>query len=395
MSAFSLHYKYLCPSSARFYDKMSSALVEMYGITQSEDEISFGISFRKRKTAEQIMSDLGGEFCIVGRGFICSAAFKAKKRLGLFIGAAVCIAAILILQSFVVNIEVLTDDEEIRSQIMSVLYDNGIGVGSYIPDISLVKLERELKQRADLISWAGISTADSTLIIDVIENIDAQDFANERMPSNLIASHSGVIEDVELYNGQLVKTIGSGVVKGETIVSGEVTTEKTKVVDDELVTVEETKYVRSIGAVYGTYTDTQTFEQSYLDTNIIVSPETFTKKWLSVFNVDIPLFLTSADGFYMQQEEYSALEFLGEQTPVGIKSVTYNEYSFERVLYTKEQALEQCKELMKNYEENFLSECEIKSVQTDISYEDYKAVLNVSWEVYGLMSRESQFFAQK
>jgi similar to stage IV sporulation protein len=344
---------------------------------------------------EKICRELGTEYEILE----IKGAYRLLKRVagrsGLIAGAVMCAVFMLIIRNFVVAIDILSDDTQIQKDIMNVLSDNKIGTGTYIPSIKCVKIERELKQKVSGISWAGISLTDSTLIIDVIENIPQPEKFSGRMPSNLVATHDAVVEDIELYNGRVVKTIGSGVVKGDVLVSGIVYRDRTKVEDGLLVTEKTEKYVRSIGKIYGTYTDTQTFEQPYSDTKLVVSDNTITKRYLSIFDTQIPLSIGSVNGLYTEDETYSSLKIFGNETPVGISTKKYTEYSFENAVYTKEQAKKQAEEKCTTYEENFLDDCEIKSKNVEVTYEKDKVVLAVTYELYGVISEESKFFIKK
>ncbi|MCD7740920.1 MAG: sporulation protein YqfD [Ruminococcus sp.] len=390
-----VRYRYLCPNPQRFFSLVKNNGMSIFNIVQNGEVLTLSVGYFSRKRLEKIMCDLGGEFKIIRLGFIGRLFKSLSTRAGLILGAVVSIAFLIIIQDYAVNIEILSDNEDVIYDVKNVLAAEGITAKSRISQINRVELERSIKQKAASVSWAGISICDSTLIIDVIENIDEPDNRSERMPSNLIASHSGVIEDVVLYNGVLVKTVGSGVIKGETLVSGTIEIEKTSLKEGKVVTETNRKYVRSIGEIYGTYSDTQTFEQSYIDTSIVYTGKSLTKHYLDVFSAEIPLFISSPSGYYSQQSEYTSLEILGKQTPVGIRTSSYQEYRLESVMYTKEQAVERVNELKQAYENSFLSNCEIKSERTDIKYTDDGVSLTVTYEIYGLMSEESKLFIKK
>ena len=78
------------------------------------------------------------------------------------------------LSNVVVRFDILSDDENIRKGVMSVLKEEGVETGTYIPSIDLIVTERALKQKVEGISWAGITRKGDTLIIDVIETEGTQ-----------------------------------------------------------------------------------------------------------------------------------------------------------------------------------------------------------------------------
>lgn len=391
----SVAYSVECPAPQKLFAMIKSERIEARGISQKEDKTLLSVSVFQKRRFERICRELGAEYAVLSEGKALGLMRSAFSRIGLIAGAAICAVGMAVMQNYVVSIEVLTDDEDIRRDVTSLLNDCGIRSLTYIPSIDCVNAERALKQKVDGISWAGITLTDSTVIVDVIENIPEPQKHYERMPSNLIATHDAVIEDVELYNGRLVKTVGSGVLRGETLVSGTVIKEETTVKEGELVTEQSEKYVRSVGKVFGTYTDVQVFEQPLSDTKIVKSGKTVSKKYLSLFDTEIPLFFKPVKGFYTEEETYSPLEVLGEETPVGLRSVTYEKYSFENVIYTREQAEKLADQARQNYEINFLSDCEIRLRKTDFKLEDDKVILTVTYEIYGQISEESQFFIKK
>lgn len=391
----SVTYTVAASAPQKLYTQIKLKKLTVCNICEKENHIDMTVSFTDKRRFEKICSELNCDYEETGRGGVCRLWTSMKKRMGLLVAGILFAVFLFVIRNFTVSIEVLTDDEVIRQRVLTVLYDNGVKAGTYIPDINCVEIERALKQEVEGISWAGISLTDSTIIVDVIETIPTPEKHSERMPSNLIASHSGVIEEVELYNGELVKTINSGVIKGEVIVSGTIKKERMVVEDDKLVPEEYEKYVRSIGKIYGTYYETITFEQPLKETCIINGEDTKQQKYISVFSCDIPLFFKKVSGYYSENEDYSPLKIFGLDTPVGIKTRSYTEYGFETKVYTKKQAKKLADEKRKLYEKNFLGECEIKKRDKNVKFKDGKAILTVKYEIYGLMSEESQFFIKK
>lgn len=316
-------------------------------------------------------------------------------RPGLIAGFAVSLAALFYFSNIALRFDVLCSDEKVRQNVMNVLEDEGITAGSYIPSIDLVVTERALKQKVDGISWAGITVKGNSLIIDVVKNIEKPDFENERLPTNLVACENGVIEKLEVFGGQVLLGAGCGVSKGDTIVSGEVVETKSKWIDGKEDIKVRTRYVRSKGKIFGTFERTLTFEQNFKDERKVESKDVLNKKYLTFFNADIPLFFKTPKGYYSSKVNESNLNLLGFKTPLGIKNCDLTKYEFETTVYSKEQALELVRKKAFQYEKNFLGEYEIKDRQTDEEFTENGVKTTITYTLYGVMSREVEFFVNK
>ena len=106
------------------------------------------------------------------------------------------------------------------------------------------RITRSLKQKIDEAAWIGISRTGAGISVDVIEAVEAEKGFNVGMPCHLVACEDGVIEEVELLDGQLMKCIGSGVTKGDIVVSGKIVSENSEWSADGEHVTRKTRYVR-------------------------------------------------------------------------------------------------------------------------------------------------------
>ena len=396
-----VRYRIISDNHARLFQKLREERIKTFDITDKDDMLFISVTIRFSQKLKKLLDQSECVYETVSKGALIRLFDLSMKRSGLCIGAVICTAAVLTAKDRTLDIKVLTDNKDISSSVMTIMKENGAGIGSYIPGINKPKIERLLKQKAEGISWAGISITDSTLTVDVIENIPQPPKHCERMPSDLVAAHDGVIEKVEILNGRLEKTIGSGVVKGEIIVSGKIPEKRTTVIKDEetglrtVRTEESTRYVRSIGEVYGTYTDTQVFEQSYNDTRLIRSGQDRHLKSLRLLGIEIPLYIKDTDGLLLSDEKTTDFAAAGIRIPIAICDRTYEKCTFSTVIYSKEQAAEIARRTSRTYEKNFLGDSEIKKRDEQLTYTSDKAILTVKYEIYGKMTEEKQFFIKK
>lgn len=392
---FRCKYKIVGCNYQKLYKQLKDNKIHAEKMYEKNSELFVDIPFYNKKRLESICKENGCEAVNIQNGEIIKAITWAIHRPVLFISLFLMLFILLYLKNIVIRFDIKNKNEKIRSDIMNVLTEEGVTAGSYIPDIVLVDVERALKQRVEGISWAGITRKGNSLIIDVIENIPAEKSSYSRFPSNLVAKENATVEKVLLLDGQLKTVIGSGVRKGDIIISGTVETSKSKWTDGKENIEKTIRYTRSMGTIEGTFDRTIVFEQSYDD---VIKQETgrkFTQNYLQLFNADIPLFFKSKIGSYYTNEKTSSASIAGKKLPFGIKTLTLTEYDRKPVKYNKQQAEEKVLEKCGKYEKNFLSEFKVKNKETKLEYNEKGVKLEVTYTLYGNICEEAAFFIKK
>lgn len=385
-----IEYRAVCPNEQQLFRELRDCGINAQGIVMRGGEVFFSAAFTRRKQVEAILTELNSDWSVCGRGMFVRFAEAAGRRYGLMAGAVLCGAALIMSQNYVVNIEVLTDDPDISKRVTEVLSDCGVRAGTYIPSIERVKVERRLRQTVDEISWAGITLADSTVIVDVLENIPEPKRADDHCPSHLVAKYDAVIDKLDILNGTAKETAGSGVVAGEILVSGVVPVEHvTRDKEGRPVTETTEKYVRSIGSVYGSFTITESFTQPLSDTKLIYEPRTKKLYSFQLFSAEIPLYASQPKGMISRSEKVS---LISDELPVGIKTTTCTPYGFRTVIYTREQAGQAVRLKEKRYVRNFLDSYKILSRCEKVTESADSVTLTVTYDLYGIISEEKPFY---
>ena len=200
-------------SFTKFFRRIMSDKLPVSKMCEKNGKLTLRMPAEHCKALERLCDELGLEYTATKRHGSFVLAKRFFGRGGLVIGTAAVMLSCFYLSNVVVRFDILSDDENIRKDVMSVLKEEGVETGTYIPSIDLIVTERALKQKVEGISWAGITRKGDTLIIDVIETEGDTKRESNRYPSNLVACENGVIEKVEVYDGQLKIPVGSGVTK--------------------------------------------------------------------------------------------------------------------------------------------------------------------------------------
>lgn len=164
---------------------------------------------------------------------------KYNYRIGLLIGSVIGFLLILVLSNFIWSVEVTPTENISESTVIELLEENGVGVGAYKGNIDVQAVERNSILSCDKIGWMSINMTGNCISVKLIEKIPKPETPDEEIPCNIRASADGVITQIKANKGVTKVLKGSGVAKGELLVSG--------IVESKLETL---KYVRASAEVY-------------------------------------------------------------------------------------------------------------------------------------------------
>ena len=377
--------------SYKLYKHIKSNRLPIQNISEKNGRVTF----YSPAEAKAGIDEIGIPYEIISVKGLVKYLHMLLSKKGMLAGAAVSILLIAFFSRYILSFEILCSNAELNEKIMSVLSANGVTTGNKISDINFTVAERELKSSIDELSWAGITVEGSKVIIDVIENVDKPEYTKKRLPSNLISVENGIIDKVELVDGQLLKPVGSGITKGDTIVTGKIDKEEVYYKKGEEIHEHTTRYTRSIGTVYGTFERTITFEQPFTASKKLLSDNTDTRYTLSIFDTVLPLYFDSSDNFTLIDEKKHTVSFWGIEIPVSVTETDVSRYSYIAVPISKSDAEVLAKQQADLYEKNFLSDFEIKNAEYSYSYNETGVILTASYSLYGIISKEVDFFIKK
>jgi len=344
---------------------------------------------------ERLLEERNIYFKVSCRKGLCVLINRILNKKGLLLGCAVSYLLIFFLSGTVFSFEILNDSNDVKKDIISVLYENGITAGYSLKGIDLKAVERDLKYKVEGISWAGITVKGCKMIIDTVDNIPKPKFTRSRLPSDLVAKENGVIERVFLSDGQLIKPVGSGVVKGDIIVSGRIVTDrvyyKGGVEQHEI----HKRFAKSIGSVYGTFERTFSFIQPYTKTVKIISDDTVNCRYITLFDAVIPIGRRINGELFCRNSVTSSPSVFGIKLPISITDEIFEQYSVEEVPISENDARSEAMNKIDVYEQNFLSDYVIKSRNITAEEEEKGIKITAVYTLYGEISEEVEFFVDK
>ena len=167
--------------------------------------------------------------------------YLLKKHYPFFIMAIFGISLIIFLSNIIFQIDIKTEDKEIKELISRELNSKGISLYKFVKsyeDKESIKKEI-LNNNKDKLEWIEITREGSKYIVEVEKRIINNENTDTK-PRNIVALKNAIILSIEARNGSIVKKLNDYVKKGDVIVSGEIT-HKDEVVD----------LVRADAVIYG------------------------------------------------------------------------------------------------------------------------------------------------
>lgn len=308
---------------------------------------------------------------IKSEGFI-SFLLKYKKRFGIIVGAILAVVLSLYFSNTILKINIVGCDAEFSDKILNFLHDNGIHEGAFIPLLDYFEVEQNLKTSFKEISFANIRSYKSTLTVNVSMSDAASDIVGDnRRPSNIVSTKDAQIVKVEVLSGQLAVLVGSGVKKGDLLVSGIVDNGKGNYM-----------YYDSIARIYGEYTDTVVFEQDFFITeeNIINNYRSYTT--FSFFDIEIPLFFKNIDRENLIENKYeTSVRLFGIDLPFSINKISLDKIELDEDILSFEEAREKAYQKIEIYERNLLCDAEIIEKNVVENSDDKGIKLTVTYKI--------------
>lgn len=379
-------FEVITPQPELFINTLKNSMVSVSGLSCRKNKVC-GNVYRKdfdeiRALAEKFNSQISIKEKIGGI-FIIN---RYKMRTGIITGIVLASAMVGYLSNVVMNIEVYGNKNMTDKQLISILSDYGISIGTFIPNVDLRETERKIVSSIDNIAWIGIRSSGSRIQVEISEVSETPEMVPTSVPCNIVSSRDAQIVEIRnVHMGMLVPMLYEGVKKGDLLISG---------------TVEDGKggvyYSHAMGEIIGRYNEEVVFHQPFEDEYLSFG-ETVKRKSLLFGGVKIPLYW-GKNNFenYEYDENMTYLKLFNIQLPVGILKSEYNLYSIDNINYTYEQAKSVIEDKIKLYEYNFYDGDDIVIVDKEVVFlkDNHKITAEVKYTVEGNIGVAKEIMAK-
>ena len=147
-------------------------------------------------------------------------AYRWRDRMGVVIGAFVFLLTIFVMSQFIWSIEITGLDTISESEMRSLLSDHGLYIGAFKPGLDYQGVSRAVMLDNGKVGWMAVNVAGSYASVEIKEEASAPEIPDYHSPANVKARRDGTILRIDARQGEKVLQEGSGVVKGQLVVSG-------------------------------------------------------------------------------------------------------------------------------------------------------------------------------
>lgn len=258
---------------------------------------------------------------------------RYRHRYGAALGLLVSALLIFFSGSVIWEIEVDGALALSESEVIEVLEECGLSVGTLRRSVDIDALENRVLIYSDDIAWISVNIIGTSAEVEIREVVlpDASDEENAPAASNIVAARSGRIVSLENVSGNVSVAIGETVSEGQLLIGG--------IYGDE---ESGFRYKRAEGRVRAEVEREFSVEIPRVDQQKVYSEQKIYEKYLIFFKKRIKFF-SNYRNLPTTCDKIDIEELLpapnGKELPVGIATVRYSEYSYESVTRTDEQLL--------------------------------------------------------
>ena len=224
---------------------------------------------------------------------------KYKKRRFIIIIVLLLATALWYSSTHIMGITVVGNHHLSEAEIISALSECGLNLGVKTSDIDNDLLRNKMMLKLPELGWIGFNANGSRIYVEIVERLEKEKGIDKNAPvQNLIASKDGEIEKIEVREGQTMVKIGSGVRKGDVLVSGILNSVGTGI-----------RFVSSRGEIIAKtrYTKKRAYPINYSET--VETGRKTSRYTLSVLNIKVPLFFNGEPPYTSFKHEHETQEY--------------------------------------------------------------------------------------
>lgn len=296
--------------------------VKMFANIQIGDFKKLKSICKKTKCKIKIQSKSGMPFVIK----------KYKKRKVFFIFLLLIVLVVFALSNFVWNIEIISDGDLPKEEIINIVKSEGLDIGKLKNTIDTKKIINQIRLKRNDVSWAGIEIVGTNAIIKLVKADEKPEIINDEEFCNIVADKDATILKISAQNGTPVVKESAEVKKGDILIAGWMEGKYTG-----------KQYVHAQGEIQARVKYSST-EKVYLkETKKVETGESKTSYSVKInnFQINLPKTLPKFKKYDTIEENKKIKLFSNFYLPLELVKYTYKEYKEETIVHSIEEAKKQ------------------------------------------------------
>lgn len=265
----------------RFLNLARQAGIHLWDLKRQDDYIEGCVTARNYKKLRKPARRSGVKLRIAGKKGLPFLMHRYRKRSGIAVGLLVFCLLLFATSRFIWKIEVRGNERVPTEGILTVLESLGLHEGIAKGSIDCNYEEQRLLLSLHELSLATIYIEGTTLICEVHERTEPPEMIEDYKPCNIIAAKTGLIERMEVYEGQREVQEGDVVEEGDLIISG--------IVDDKNGNFLYTRHARA--KIMAITQETVEIRIPLQETQRDYTGENLVRRSVSILGGEIPLYL--------------------------------------------------------------------------------------------------------
>ena len=319
----------------RFLNMCGKRNILIWNLQSVEDGFLFCISVDGYKTLRPILKKTRTKAAILEKHGMPFYLYRYRKRKMFAVGILLFGLMLFYTSRFIWNIEVNGNSYLAEETILEFLKEENADFGTKISDIDCAKLEETLRSKYSEVIWTSIKIYGTKLTVDLQESLLSEQFYGKKEGDicDIVAAKDGVITHMITRQGTPIVKVGTEVLQGDCLVSGEI------ILNSDYGEIAGYLYERADADIMAqvTYVYEEWISKKYQKK--VYEGEPKRQYALTVRDLEWQNpFFEEPEGVYDEMVENIQL-CLGKNFyfPIFFKKITYNTYRLEEQEYTEEE----------------------------------------------------------
>lgn len=312
----------------RFLNIIVSKKIYIWNVMRNkEGGISFFVSKRGYEKVKELSGEIGLE-CIIKKEYGFFYYLKALKKRWMFaIFVPLGISILFLFSSVIWQVEITKADYIDEKEVRMALKELGLSEGRIKYNIDYRNASNVLLTKFEELIWANVELEGTKLVVTLQPRKKAPEFIDKDTPCNLVAKKDGYILSIIAENGEKAVKVGDTVLKGQTLISGIVQSNKVGA-----------RYVHSLGKVLAKTWSEKEKEQKLYKYDKIYTGEVKNQWEIDIFGFKIPIYFKKNIDFY----NYDSIIKESNILFLNFRKYEYREYKLQKTKISVKDAVKLC-----------------------------------------------------